>query len=85
MCQCLEIIANRVPRSVAHRQIQPNRQVNKAFVFSEGARNCKDFSVANLTGAGKAHCVQRSQVLQATVSALPNRENQIVDVAIPKH
>jgi hypothetical protein len=52
---CLERIADCVPRFVAHpKGIMVNIQIKMAFVFFEGARNCKDFSVAILRAAGKA-------------------------------
>ena len=62
-------------------KIQVNKiQVNKAFVFSEGARNCKDFSVTDLTAHGKAW----TPALQTTISAQPICENNIVNITIIK-
>jgi hypothetical protein len=50
----LERIADGVPRFVAHANVFMKSQVNEAFVFSEGVRNCKGFSITNLNVVEKA-------------------------------
>jgi hypothetical protein len=50
----LERIADGVPRFVTHVKVMMKSQVNEAFVFSEGVRNCKDFSITNLRVVGMA-------------------------------
>jgi hypothetical protein len=50
----LERVANGAPRFVFHSGTITQIQINKAFVFFEGARNCKDLSVTDLKVAGKA-------------------------------
>ncbi len=71
---CLERITDGVPRYIAYPGAITQIQVDKALVFSEGARNSKDFSVTDLKVAGKAWY----QTLQTTVSAQPTRESGIV-------
>jgi hypothetical protein len=69
----LEIIAEYVPGIFAHANVMCKIQVNKTFVFSEGARKCKDYSasilysdnILRLLVDGKA----RFEALQTTVSA----------------
>jgi hypothetical protein len=55
-------------------------QINKASVFFEAARNCKNVSVTSVTVVGNAW----SQALQTTVSAQPIRENGGVNITTHK-
>jgi hypothetical protein len=72
---CLERITDGSPRYVVRNEATTKKQVNKAFVFFEGARNCKDFSVTDLSAPGKVRCEE----FQTTVSAQAIRENNIVN------
>jgi hypothetical protein len=76
---CLERITHGVPRFVA-QQCVTKIQVNKAFVFSEGTSDCKDFLVSDFEGVGNV----RFEALQTTVSAQPISENDIVDITTIK-
>jgi hypothetical protein len=62
---CLEGIADSVPGFVAHPQVMPKIQVNKAFAFFEGPSDYKDSLVTDITVAGNFW----SQALQSIVSA----------------
>jgi hypothetical protein len=55
-------------------------QVNKTFVFFEGARDCKNFLVPDIMVSGNVWC----QALQTTVFAQPIRENRIFNITIMK-
>jgi hypothetical protein len=54
----------------------PKIQVNKAFVFFEGACDFQEFWFRDTTVVGKAQC----QAFQTAVSAQPIRENKIVNI-----
>jgi hypothetical protein len=73
---CFERITDGAPRFVAH-PARTKIQVNKAFVFSEGASDCKKFLVTDLRAVGNTY----SQALQTTVPAQPISENEIIEVA----
>jgi hypothetical protein len=76
----LERSANVAPRFIIHRGVMKAQfQFNETFVFSEGARDCNDFSVTNRAVVEKVF-----EVFQTTVSAQPIRENGIVNVTIIK-
>jgi hypothetical protein len=77
---CLERITDGAPRFVAHPENPTKIQFNKTFVFSEGARNCKNFSVTDLRDVGKAWF----QALQTTVSAQNICEDKIVNSTLNK-
>jgi hypothetical protein len=65
---CLERITDSVPRFVAQPAITKIKH-NKAFVFFEGASDCKQFML-ELTVC---------QTFQTTVSAQPIRENGSIE------
>jgi hypothetical protein len=77
----LERIANGAPGFLLHNKaITTQMQLHEAFVFSEGARNCKEFSVTGLVIRVKVVL----QAFQTTVSAQPIRENNLVNIATIK-
>jgi hypothetical protein len=69
----LERITDGAPRFVVLPEAAIAKiQFDEAFVFSESARNCKEFSITNLEVAENSWF----ETLQTTVSAQPIRENQ---------
>jgi hypothetical protein len=74
---CLEKIADCVPRLVAHPKVIHRIQVNKAFIFFDGASDCKEILVTDIKG--KVYGKARAQNFQTTVSTQPIRENKTID------
>jgi hypothetical protein len=80
---CLERITDDAPRFVPRRLAEASSkhditkiQFQKAFVFSEGASDCKDFSVSDTMAVGEA----RAKALQNSGSAQRIHENGTVNI-----